>query len=588
MSKLTIGFLAHVDSGKTTLSEQVLFKAGVIRTLGRVDHKSAFLDSDAEERERGITVYSKEARFTMGKINYTLIDTPGHQDYEKEMMRSLSILDYAILIISGPDGIQLQTKRIIQLLDEYKIPTFIFINKMDRDDVSEKDAFLRVKDSIRNAVIFGKNSLKNTMDNGNSFSKENDETFLQDLSDADDELAMEYLDTGKISTDSIRYAIRDRKIFPVYFGSALKNIGIDELFDGLERYTVDPGYEMRADRPLKLEVFKIDEDSRKNIQVHAKIIEGKLKVKDLIEGEKVNEIRSYNGNKYEGVLEASSGDLITITGVKQALKDKFDIPDDSKPEYRYIVKENIEDIQLNVGETESEEEKEARLEEYRYGDKESKKQEKNLEAIFLKTYGKSKRDEQILRANQSRNSRPDPKEVVNFPQANWKSETGKGNTYYIVDGYNVIFAWEELKSLAEENLDAAREAFIEIMQNFQAFKGTGLLIVFDGYKVKGSPGSEEIYGDLKVVYTKESETADRYIEEVSFNAGKKLDVTVVTSDQMVQMAAFTDGARRISSREFIAEVISASESIRSIIKKCTLEKTKKHFLNIFVDTEPTK
>lgn len=572
MSKLTIGFLAHVDSGKTTLSEQVLYKAGVIRTLGRVDHKSAFLDSDAQEREGGITVYSKEARFAMGKINYTLIDTPGHQDYEKEMMRSLSVLDYAILIISGPDGIQLQTKRILDLLDEYQIPTFIFINKMDRNDVDEKSALMRIHEHLKKVVVFSP--------------EVKEETLYQELGDIDDELAMEYLETGIISLESIKYAIRDRKVFPVYFGSALKDIGIKELFDGLEKYTVDPEYEKRENKPLRLEVFKIDEDSRNNLQVHAKIVSGKLRVKDLIEGEKVNEIRLYNGSKFEGVLEASAGDLITITGVKEALKDKFDIPSNEEAEYKYIVKDNFLDLALDLEEQETEEEKQARVDEYRYGDKETKKQEKNLEAIFLKTYGKSKRDEQILKANQARNSRPDPKEVVNFPQANWKSEAGKGSTYYIVDGYNVIFAWDELKNLAEENLDAAREAFIEIMQNYQAFKGTGLLIVFDGYKVKGSPGSEEIYGDLKVVYTRESETADRYIEEVSFNAGKKLDVTVVTSDQMVQMAAFGDGARRISSREFISEINMTSEIIKEIIKiKCSKKETKKHFLNIFVDNE---
>ena len=567
MKKIVIGFLAHVDSGKTTLSEQVLFKSGVIRKLGRVDHKDAFLDSDAEEKERGITIYSKEARFSMGKTRFTLIDTPGHKDFEDEMKKSLSVLDYAVLIISSIDGVQLQTKRIIELLDENMIPTFIFINKMDRNDVTEKEAFDKVKEEIKNAYIAGK------------------ENSYEMMAELDDDLMEEYLESGTLSEENIKTKIRDRKIFPVYFGSALKDIGIDEFLSDLDKYTLDLGYDDRKDKPLKLEVFKTDSDQKGNLQIHAKITAGTLRVKDIINGEKVNEIRLYTGKKYDGANEALPGDLVTITGLKNL--DGLGIESEAfskSADFSLDTESIIEPTETSVSwddmfsGSETEEEKQAAVDRYRYGDKESKNEEKNLDAIFLKTYGKSKRDEQVLKANQSKRSRPDPKEVVNFPQANWKEDAGKKPTYYILDGYNVIFQWEDLKNLAEKNIDAAREAFIEIMMNYRAFKESGMLIVFDGYKVKGSPGSEETYGELKVVYTRERETADRYIEEVTFASGKKLDVTVVTSDQMVQMAAFGDGARRISSREFIADVLSTSEEIRNLIKtKCIFTSTKIHF-----------
>ncbi|MBR6584299.1 MAG: NYN domain-containing protein, partial [Firmicutes bacterium] len=197
---------------------------------------------------------------------------------------------------------------------------------------------------------------------------------------------------------------------------------------------------------------------------------------------------------------------------------------------------------------------------------------KELEEIFLRTYGKSKRDEALRREAMSKGTRRPTKEPEHFPQPNWKHERGKGQPFLVIDGYNVIFAWEEMKALAQVNLDSAREAFLDILGNYQGYKKMGMVVVFDGYKVAGSPGSKQDYGQIKVVYTKEAETADRFIEKTIYEMGRKYDVAVVTSDRPVQMAALGDGAQRISAREFYQEVISTSEEIRQKLKGQKLTK----------------
>ena len=197
---------------------------------------------------------------------------------------------------------------------------------------------------------------------------------------------------------------------------------------------------------------------------------------------------------------------------------------------------------------------------------------KELEEIFLRTYGKSKRDEALRREAMSKGTRRPPKEPEYFPQPNWKHERGKGQPFLVIDGYNVIFAWDELKALAQVNLDSAREAFLDILGNYQGYKKMGMVVVFDGYKVAGSPGSKQDYGQIKVVYTKEAETADRFIEKTIYEMGRKYDVAVVTSDRPVQMAALGDGAQRISAREFYQEVISTFEEIRQKLKGQKLTK----------------
>ena len=210
---------------------------------------------------------------------------------------------------------------------------------------------------------------------------------------------------------------------------------------------------------------------------------------------------------------------------------------------------------------------------------------KELEEIFLRTYGKSKRDEALRREAMSKGTRRPPSDIIeNFPQPNWKHERGKGQPFMVIDGYNVIFAWDELKALAQINLDSAREAFLDILGNYQGYKKMGMVVVFDGYKVAGSPGSKQEYGQIKVIYTKEAETADRFIEKTIYEMGRKYDVAVVTSDRPVQMAALGDGAQRISAREFYQEVINTSEEIRQKLKT---QKTIKNqpFADVFADAD---
>jgi len=207
---------------------------------------------------------------------------------------------------------------------------------------------------------------------------------------------------------------------------------------------------------------------------------------------------------------------------------------------------------------------------------------KELEEIFLRTYGKSKRDEALRREAMSKGTRRPPGEPEYFPQPNWKQERGKGQPFLVIDGYNVIFAWNELKALAQVNLDSAREAFLDILGNYQGYKKMGMVVVFDGYKVAGNPGTKVDYGQIKVVYTKEAETADRFIEKTIYEMGRKYDVAVVTSDRPVQMAALGDGAQRISAREFYQEVISTSEEIRQKLKGQKLTKNQP-FAEVFGD-----
>jgi predicted RNA-binding protein with PIN domain len=209
---------------------------------------------------------------------------------------------------------------------------------------------------------------------------------------------------------------------------------------------------------------------------------------------------------------------------------------------------------------------------------------KELEEIFLRTYGKSKRDEALRREAMSKGTRrPSSDYIDSFPQPNWKHERGKGMPFLIVDGYNVIFAWDELKALAQVNLDSAREAFLDILGNHQEYKKMGMVVVFDGYKVAGNPGTKQEYGNIKVVYTKEAESADRFIEKTIYEMGRKYDVAVVTSDRPVQMAALGDGAQRISAREFYQEVISTSEEIRQKLKGQKREKNQP-FAEVFGET----
>ena len=857
---LVLGILAHVDAGKTTLSEAILYKAGAIRKLGRVDHKTAFLDNNSVEQDRGITVFSKEARFCVGEKNVVLLDTPGHADFSTEAERTLQVLDYAILVVSGADGVQSHTLTIWKLLQAYQVPAFVFVNKMDQPGT---DA-----DRIMSELVkeFGVGFVK--FENGQPVD-------LEELAACDEGMMEEYFESETVAQDKVLDAIASRNVFPVCFGSALKMEGVDELLDTFAEYTLEKGY---SDE-FSARVYKISRDKQGNRQTHLKITGGVLKNKMVIKGdgweEKVEQIRLYNGKTFETVQDATCGMVCSVMGLSKTyagqalgdgyendqmpmiapaltyqlilpagvdattamqkfrqleeedpslnivwneklkeihvqvmgkleleilqhiIKDRFDM-DVSFGNGSVIYKETIENSVIGIGHFEplrhyaeahilleplprgagivtdamvSEDrlaknwqrlimghlsEKEhigvltgspicdikmtiiagkAHLKHTEGGDfrqatyrairqglmkaksvllepvykfrvevpnenvgrvlsdmqklgaspglPEMKDQEtsvvegtgpvatlqdyqqevlafskgkgrfsavfagydkchnvdeviakigynpdsdidnqtgsifcshgsgeyvpwdqvdemahvesgyslskegtlervvteavvrqstymsasnKELEEIFRRTYGESKRDEALRRAQASRRSHSGKAPETPLPQL-IKSESKSHPEYIIVDGYNVIFAWDEMRGLAERNIDSAREAFIEILENYQSYKKVGMVVVFDGYKVSGNTGSKLKYGDLEVVYTKEAETADRFIEKTAFELGRKFDIKVVTSDRPVQMAALGDGAMRMSAREFFTEVMSVSEEIREKLDK---------------------
>lgn len=881
---LTTGILAHVDAGKTTLSEAILYLTGSIRKLGRVDHKDAFLDSSEIERSRGITVFSKEARFVLGEKEVTLLDTPGHADFSAEMERTLQVLDYAILVVSGTDGVQSHTRTLWKLLADCGMPVFVFVNKMDRPG-TDREAIVREL-----TEAFGDGFVEAKADG----SLNEDEAAM-----ASENLMEEYLADSSLSDQSLAHAIEERLIFPVHFGSALKMEGVKEFLDGFARYTQPKEY----DEEFGARVYKISRDKQGNRLTHMKITGGSLKSKMLIDcghiqvkgdlesgtviKEKAEQIRLYSGDSFTMAGEAAAGTICAVTGLtrthagqglgKEAAQDARKITimpaitsrlitepetdpvlllaklrqlEEENPTLHVIWKEELKEIHVQVmGELEQEilknqikerfdenidfgegsiiyketiaepvigighfeplrhyaevqllmeplpegsglvfdslcsedrldrnwqrlimthlmervhlgvltgseitdmkitilagkahlkhteggdfrqatyrairqglrkaesvllepfytftlkipqentgramsdmqrlgascslpevdqtinmsvitgegpvstlrgyqrevsaytrgegrfeaalcgfrpchneaeiiAEKGYRPEEdienptgsvfcdhgaavyvdwqqvdsmahvdsgyiiedgrcIRKGNRAaasggtlataggregsrgqlSATGEKELQAIFERTYGRSKRDEALRREAMSkgtRHRRIDGPE--NFPQPNWKHEMGKGQPFLIIDGYNVIFAWEELKELAAVNLDSAREAFLDILGNYQGYKKMGMVVVFDGYKVAGNPGTKVDYGEIKVVYTKEAETADRFIEKTIYEMGRKYDVAVVTSDRPVQMAALGDGARRMSAREFYTEVTGVSQEIRA-------------------------
>lgn len=879
---LTMGILAHVDAGKTTLSEAILYLTGAIRQLGRVDHKDAFLDNVQVERARGITVFSKEARFVLGEKQVTLLDTPGHADFSAEMERTLQVLDYAVLVVSGTDGVQAHTRTLWKLLEDRGLPVFVFVNKMDRPGTDRENLMKELTDTFGDSFATAKTD----------GSLNEDETAM-----ASEELMEEYLNGGSISDKTITDAVEGRQLFPVIFGSALKLEGVKEFLRCFDRYTRAKQYS----EEFGARVYKISRDKQGNRLSHMRITGGRLRSKMLLNcggrEEKAEQIRLYSGDSFTMTGEAEAGTVCAVTGLtgtyagqglgeeaqsedikplllpaitsriimspdtdpvvflsklrqleeedptmrvlwkeevkeihvqimgeleeeilKTRIKDRFG-EDVSFGESSIIYKETIAEPVIGIGHYEplrhyaevqllleplppgsglvigslcSEESldrnwqrlilahlgerpfpgvltgseitdmkisilagrahlkhteggdfrqatyravrqglrkaksvllepfysfslkvpqdcvgramsdmqrlgascglpeidgmmnnviegegpvatlkgyqrevsaytkgegrfeaalcgfrpchnadevvansayvPEADLEnptgsvfcsrgaaEYvdwkqvdemahvdsgyiienghfirrsdrtgTYGgallqdgskdgsntdrEKLSAAGEKELLAIFERTYGKSKRDEALRKEALSKATHSKAAgRSDTFPQPKWKHETGNGQPFLVIDGYNVIFAWDELKELAAVNLDSAREAFLDILGNYQGYTKADMVVVFDGYKVVGNPGTRMDYGEIKVVYTKEAETADRFIEKTVYEMGRKYDVSVVTSDRPVQMAALGDGARRMSAREFHAEVTGVSEEIRARLSDCKVK-----------------
>jgi len=322
MKRLVIGILAHVDAGKTTLSEAILYTTGTIRKLGRVDKKDAFLDTYALERARGITIFSKQAVFALGETNVTLLDTPGHVDFSAEMERTLQVLDYAILVINGADGVQGHTETLWRLLKRYHIPVFLFVNKMDQPGTDKEALLANIRKRLDSAVV---DFTDVETESGNLiYTGDGDaEEFYEELAMCDEDMMESYLESGELQAEEVRHTIRERKVFPCYFGSALKLTGVEEFLKGVEIWAETPQY----GGEFGAKVFKISRDDQGNRLTHMKITGGSLKVKSFLtddgtagsgaddqEPEKINQIRVYSGTKFEMINEAEAGTICAVTG----------------------------------------------------------------------------------------------------------------------------------------------------------------------------------------------------------------------------------------------------------------------------------
>ena len=890
-NKLTIGILAHVDAGKTTLAESILYLTGSIRKLGRVDHQDAFLDTYELERERGITIFSKQAEFRLGEREVTLLDTPGHVDFSAEMERTLQVLDYAILVISGADGVQGHVQTLWRLLKQYEIPVFLFINKMDQPDTNENALMEELTKRLDEKCINFSAGLET-------------EEAKENLAVCDEAVLEHYLESGEIQKEEIINLIAKRKVFPCYFGSALKIQGVEEFLKGIETFTKKCAYP----EEFGARVFKIARDAQGNRLTYLKITGGSLKVKMLLSNEKeagegkeelweekAEQIRIYSGNSFEAVKEAKAGSVCAVAGLSHTycgqglgieahtflpvlepvLTYKIELPEDcnvhsmliklkeleeedpqlhivwderlqeihaqvmgevqieilkrmiweryqTEVEFgsgKIVYKETIEDCVEGVGHFEplrhyaevhlklepaergtglhffadcSEdlldrnwqrlvmthlEERmhkgvltgseitdmkvtlvsgrahlkhteggdfrqatyralrqglkkaksvllepvyEFRLElpadkvgramadiqkmygEFQLSDsegeysvvtgfapvslmrdyqkevmaytsghgrlfctlkgympchnadevieemnydsesdlenptgsvfcahgagfivpwyevedymhlelqtpmqkqveeeipmpkrtpqeaeaylKEGVQNEEELRAIFERTYGAVKRErqgwERVSKRNPNRNPSVRSSETENTRKEK-KREPIK--EYLLVDGYNIIFAWEDLNELSKINIESARNKLMDRLSNYQGYKKMTLILVFDAYKVKGNPGSVMKYHNIYVVYTKEAETADQYIEKTVHEIGRKYQVTVATSDALEQVIILGQGGNRLSAANLLEEVEAVEAEISKKVQKKTSKE--KNYLFDHLDEE---
>lgn len=300
---ICLGILAHVDAGKTTLAESMLYRQGSIRTMGRVDHGNAFLDNYELERARGITIFSKQALLSLGDKEVTILDTPGHVDFSAEMERTLQVLDYAILVISQADGIQGHVLTLWKLLQRYRVPVFLFVNKMDQEGAGREAVLARLQEQLsEHCLDFGVLP----------------EHLYENLAMCDEETLEQYLQTEIVTDDEIRRLIRERRVFPCCFGSALKNLGVEEFLSVLSRYTSVPVYP----EGFAAQVYKVSRDAQGNRLTHLKITGGSLKVKTALDVGKIDQIRIYSGANYQVVQEVQAGSICAVTGLSDILPGK--------------------------------------------------------------------------------------------------------------------------------------------------------------------------------------------------------------------------------------------------------------------------
>ena len=303
MKRLVVGILAHVDAGKTTLSEGMLYTGGSIRKVGRVDNGDAFLDTYALEKKRGITIFSKQAILKMEDLSITLLDTPGHVDFSAEMERTLQVLDYAILVISGADGVQGHTQTLFRLLQKYRIPVFLFINKMDQPGTDREARMEELKDCFGDGCV--------------DFTDDQSEAFFENIAMCEETALDEFLAENRVSEEKICAMIARRKVFPCFFGSALKLEGVQEFLDGIRKYACVP----ESPEDFGARVFKIMRDETGKRLTFLKVTGGSLPVKTVFPEleEKADQIRIYSGDRYETVDEAKAGMVCAVTGLTKTV-----------------------------------------------------------------------------------------------------------------------------------------------------------------------------------------------------------------------------------------------------------------------------
>ena len=321
MKRFVIGILAHVDAGKTTMSEAILYETGKLKKMGRVDNRDAFLDTFALERARGITIFSKQAVFPLGDASVTLLDTPGHVDFSAEMERTLQVLDYAVLIVSGADGVQGHTETLWRLLRRYRIPVFIFVNKMDQKGTDRDAVLASLKERLDHGVVdfsgvIGNEDVLTFSVSAEPFSAvcRDPEEAAEEIATCDEVLLEAYLADGTLKTDDVRKVIHDRKLFPCFFGSALKLSGVREFLTALGEFASCPDYT----KDFGAKVFKISRDEAGVRMTHLKVTGGSLKIRDSLSPdseEKINQIRLYSGSKFEALKEAEPGMVVAVTGI---------------------------------------------------------------------------------------------------------------------------------------------------------------------------------------------------------------------------------------------------------------------------------
>ena len=572
--KLAVGILAHVDAGKTTLAEGILYKTGQIRKAGRVDHKDAFLDTEELEKARGITIFSKQAVLKLNETEVTLLDTPGHVDFSAEMERTLQVMDYAVLLISGADGVQGHVETLWRLLARYEIPVFLFINKMDQPGTDAEKLLEELQSRLSEHCLNFSQDLQNA-------------ELLEELAMCDEDVLEQYLETGSVEEDQIRTMIAERKVFPCCFGSALKMEGVTEFLKILDRFTKTPEY----GGDFGARVFKISRDTAGNRLTHLKITGGVLKVKQMLGEEKADQIRIYSGAGYTMVQEAPAGTICAVTGLNSTFSGQgigneteadvenptgsvfcahgagFVVPWNEVEDHMHL-EYTLENPEEESDSAESAADRSGGASSVQKAKKASDRvpmaaslqEAEELEEIFTRTYGKVERK----RAGFERRTRPvtsssgigDPK----YAKSNRPKEPQE--EYLLVDGYNIIFAWDDLNELAKYNIESARGKLMDILSNYQGYKKMTLILVFDAYKVKGNQGEVGMYHNIHVVYTKEAETADQYIEKTVHRIGHNGNVTVASSDGLEQIIIMGAGAHRLSARDLRTEIEHTNGQIR--------------------------